>query len=125
DSEPLAPAAFAPTEVKDFSLSRTFSRIPHALRVKFRNPLANWQDDEIIVLDDGYSYRGVDARGEPSSDPEPTIYEELNLQATMLPQQAWRMARMHFAQAKFAGGSYSWGSDIAALKLTKGSPCTV
>lgn len=125
DSEPLAPAAFAPTEVKDFSLSRTFSRIPHALRVKFRNPLANWQDDEIIVLDDGYSYRGVDARGNASSLPEPTIYEELNLQATMLPQQAWRMARMHFAQAKFAGGTYSWGSDIAALKLTKGSPCTV
>lgn len=125
DSQPLAPAPFAPTEVKDFALSRTFSRIPHALRVKFRNPLAGWQDDEVIVLDDGYSYRGVDARGNASSLPEPTTFEELNLQATMLPQQAWRMARMHFAQAKFSGGSYSWGSDIAALKLTKGSACTV
>lgn len=125
DYEPIAAAPFAPTEVKDFTLSRTFSRIPHALRVKFRNPMAGWQDDEIIVLDDGYSYRGVDARGVASALPEPTIYEELNLQATMLPQQAWRMARMHFAQAKFSGGSYSWQSDIAALKLTKGSACTV
>jgi hypothetical protein len=125
DYEPIAAAPFAPTEVKDFTLSRTFSRIPHALRVKFRNPMAGWQDDEIIVLDDGYSYRGVDARGVASALPEPTIFEELNLQATMLPQQAWRMARMHFAQAKFSGGSYSWQSDIAALKLTKGSACTV
>lgn len=125
DSTPLAPAPFAPTEVKDFSLQRTFVRIPHALRVKFRNPVAGWQDDEIIVLDDGYSYRGLDARGVASSLPEPTIFEELNLQATMLPQQAWRMGRMHYAQAKFTSGSYSWGSDIAALKLTKGSPCTV
>ncbi|HEY4529391.1 MAG TPA: hypothetical protein VIG97_03530 [Luteimonas sp.] len=125
DSEPLAPAPFAPTEVKDFTLQRTFVRIPHALRVKFRNPLANWQDDEIIVLDDGYSYRGVDARGNASSLPEPMVFEELNLQATIMPQQAWRMGRMHVAQAKFSAGRYSWMSDIAALKLTKGSPCTV
>ncbi|HLT10565.1 MAG TPA: hypothetical protein VK028_07135, partial [Micromonosporaceae bacterium] len=107
DDEPLAPAPFAPTEVKDFALHRNFVQIPHALRVKFRNPLANWQDDEIIVLDDGYSYRGVDARGEESEDPEPTIFEELDLRATMLPQQAWRLARMHFAQAKYSNGTYT------------------
>lgn len=121
DSQPLAEVEYAETEVKDFRISRVFGRIPNALRVKFRNPQAGWQDDEIIVLDDGYSYRGVDARGNASSLPEPTTFEEMNLQATMLPQQAWRLGRMHYAQAKFSPASYSWMTDVAGLKMTKGS----
>lgn len=125
DSEPLSVFDFAPTESGNFSLQRTFSKIPHALRVKFRNPLADWQPDEIMVLDDGYSYRGVDARGNPSSDPEPEEFETLDLQATMLPEQAWRMGRLHFAQGKFSPATYTWETDIAGLKVTKGSPVTV
>lgn len=125
ETEPMAEAEYAPTEVDDFTLTRTFAKIPHALKVKFRNPEADWQPDEIMVLDDGYSYRGVDARGNPSSLPEPTEFETLDLQATMLPQQAWRLGRMHFAQGKFSAATYSWRSDVSALKMTKGTPVTV
>lgn len=125
DSVPLASVDYAPTEVADFSLSRTFANIPNALRVKFRNPLADWQDDELMVLDDGYSYRGLDARGNPSSLPEPETFETLDLQATMLPEQAWRLGRMHFAQAKFSAATYTWRTDVAGLKMTKGTPVTV
>lgn len=125
DTEPAEDVAYAPTEVKDFAINRVFGRIPNALRVKFRNPLAGWQDDEIIVLDDGYSYRGVDARGNASSLPEAETFEEMNLQATMLPQQAWRMGRMHYAQAKFSPYTCTWKTDVAALKMTKGTPVTV
>ncbi len=125
DTEPVSPLDFAPTEVDNFRMTRTFARIPHALRIKFRNPLAGWQPDEIIVLDDGYSYRGVDARGNPASAPEPTLFETLDLQATMLPQQAWRLGRMHFAQGKFSSARYNWTMDAAALKATKGTPVRV
>ncbi len=125
DTEPLAEDNFAPTEVKDFALVRTFARIPHALKVKFRNPLADWESDEVVVPDDGYSWRGLDARGAASALPEATLFETLDLQSTMLPQHAWRLARMHFAQAKFSPASYTWSTDIAGLKLTKGSAVTV
>lgn len=125
EDEPLSVFDYADTEVADFSMQRTFVEIPHALRIKFRNPLANWQDDEVIVLDDGYSYRGVDARGNPSSLPEPERFETIDLQATMLPQQAWRLGRMYFAQVKFIPAAYEWQTDKAALKITKGSAVTV
>lgn len=125
EEEPTNAFDFAETESKNFTLSRSFVRMPHALRVKFRNPLANWQDDEIVVLDDGYSYRGVDARGQPSSLPEAELFEIFELQAMMLPQQAWMLGRMYIAQAKFTPATHAFETDVTAFKVTKGSAITV
>lgn len=111
---------FTPMEITGFTESRPFLEVPHALRVKFVNPLAEWQEDEIIVLDDGYSYRGVDARGNPSSLPEPELFETLTFEMAMLPQQAWQGGRYHLAQAKFRPAVYSWQSDIAGLSVARG-----
>ena len=33
--------------------------------------------------------------------------------------------RLHFAQGKFSAATYVWETDVAALKVTKGSPVTV
>ncbi|MBO9717532.1 MAG: hypothetical protein J7507_12170 [Pseudoxanthomonas sp.] len=111
---------FTPQETANFKASRTFTRLPHALRVQFINPEADWQQDEIIVLDDGYSYRGVDARGEPSSDPEPEEFETLQLRYAADAIHAWRVGRYHFAQGKFRPTTYSWDSDIAGLGTVRG-----
>ncbi len=108
-------------EIENFKATRVFTRLPQALRVQFVNPDANYADDEIIVLDDGYSYRGVDARGNPSSAPEPVEFETLQLQLAMTPQQAWRLGRYHFAQAKFRRTTYTIDLDIAGLPARRGA----
>jgi len=118
--ETLETMAFTPMEINGFTVSRAFTRIPHALKVQFKNPDADWQDDEIIVVRDGYSHRGLDARGNPSSLPEPTDFETLRVEQAMLPRQAWCQARYHFAQALFRPNIYSFSTDHAGLSTVRG-----
>lgn len=111
---------FTPAETANFRMERPFIQLPHALRVQFVNPEADWQQDEIIVLDDGYSYRGVDARGNPSSDPEPERFETMQLRYAADAIHAWRVGRYHLAQGKFRQAIYSWDSDLAGLGTVRG-----
>lgn len=118
--ETLPSMTFTPMETHGFAVSRIFTRLPHALKVRFRNPAANWEPDEIMVLDDGYSFRGVDARGVASALPAPTVFETLELRFCGSAEQAWRVGRHHFAQAKFRPSTYAFGSDIAGLSVIRG-----
>lgn len=111
---------FTPLDTKSFSVRRVFTRIPHALRVRFKNPQADWQMDEIVVVDDGYSHRGVDARGVASTLPEPTEFESIELRMAADAAHAWRVGRHHFAQAKFRPCVYTWETDIANIGCTRG-----
>lgn len=111
---------FTPLDTKGFGVSRVFTRLPHALKVKFRNPSANWEPDEIMVLDDEHSYRGKNARGVASALPEPTEFESIELRMAADPHQAWRVGRHHFAQAKFRPNTYNWETDIANLGCVRG-----
>lgn len=117
--------SFSPLDTKNLRISRKFIDLPQALRVQFKNPDADWQDDEIIVLDDGYSHRGVDARGNPSSAPEPQLYETLKIEQVMDAYQAWQVGRFHLAQGKFRPNVVSWDSDIAGLGTTRGDMAEV
>lgn len=111
---------FTPLEIEGFRFTRVFNRLPHAFRVQFVNTTAQWLDDEIIVLADGYSHRGVDARGNPSTAPEAELFETLRVEQAMAPQQAWMQGRFHLAQAEFRPTVYEWGSDIAGLGVVRG-----
>ena len=115
-----ATAELSPLDIKEFSASRQFIKVPHALRVQFKNPQADWQDDEIIVVQDGYSYRGRDARGQASTDPAATLFETFQLEQAMLPQQAWRLARYHLAQGLYRSTVYSFTTDISGLGIVRG-----
>lgn len=119
-NDPTPVMVFTPQETAGFKMTRNFVKLPDALRVQFKNPDANWQDDEIIVVRDGFSYRGLDARGNASAAPEATAFETLNLEQTMLAKQAWQVGRYQIAQALFRPGSYTWTSDIAGLTVTRG-----
>jgi len=118
--DPTAVAQFTPQETAGFKVTRAFAKLPHALRVQFKNPDADWQDDEIVVVRDGYSYRGKDARGNASADPAATEFETLNLEQTMLAKQAWQIGRYQLAQAIYRPNTYTWTSDIAGLTATRG-----
>ncbi len=111
---------FSQLDSRPLPASRPFLRLPHALRVEFRNPDADWEIDSIIVLDDGYSLNGVDARGNASSDPEPTEFETLTLRYTCDAFSAWRIARCHMAQGKYRLANYPFETDVANLSVTRG-----
>ncbi|OBU50166.1 hypothetical protein A9K76_08110 [Stenotrophomonas maltophilia] len=119
-NESDATAELSPLDIMSFSASRQFIKLPHALRVQFKNPEADWQDDEIIVVRDGYSYRGLDARGNSSAEPVATLFETLQLEQAMLPKQAWRLARYHLAQGEFRSTVYSFTTDISGLGIVRG-----
>jgi hypothetical protein len=135
---------FTPLDTRNFNVSRVFNRMPHALRVRFRNPAADWQMDEIVVVDDGYAHQGRDAHGNTlnsltratandvrvtqdgkvrslQSEPdEPTEFESIELRMAADAHQAWRVGRHHFAQAKYRPNVYSWETDIANLACVRG-----
>lgn len=112
--------AFTPLDSSNFAVSRAYVEIPHALKVRFKNPAADWDMDEIVVLDDGYSYRGVDARGVASTDPEPTLFETLELRFCADAISAWRIGRFHFAQAKYRPNNYAFETDVANMACARG-----
>lgn len=116
----LPSMVFTPLEIDDFTMARPFTIIPDAIRVQFKNPDADYQQDEVIVLNDGFSYRGVDARGNPSSLPEPVRFETMQLQFAQDAIHAWRIGRYHLAQGKFRPETYSFRSDVAGLGTTRG-----
>lgn len=120
DGNTLPSMVFTPLDSRNFRGSRVFTRIPDALRVRFRNPAADWEIDEILVLNDGFSHDGVDARGNPSSDPEPEVFETLELRMCCDAHQAWRVGRFHLAQAKYRPTVYEWETDIANFACTRG-----
>lgn len=121
DRDGLVPVQhFSPANSRDFTGQRMFIDLPHGLRVRFQNPALNWQEDEIIVLDDGYTYNGLNARGVASSDPPAEKFETLSVPYVTEPRAAWQLARYHLAQAKFRPNVYSWVADVEHLICTRG-----
>lgn len=125
DPDAVPVGMFTPSNYVKFSGQRTFFEMAHGLRVKFVNPDAGYITDEIIVLADGYSYRGVDARGLPSELPEATRFEQLDLKAARGAQAAWRAGRHQLAQAKFRPAVYQMEADIEMIRHTRGDLITV
>lgn len=111
---------FSPANTRDFSGQRVFIDLPEALRVRFQNPELNWQEDEIIVLRDGFSYNGTGPRGEVSANPGASKFETLTLPYVTSPQAAWQIARYHIAQAVYRPNVYTFNTDIEHLVCTRG-----
>lgn len=121
DRDGLTPVQhFSPANTREFTGQRIFIDLPHGLRVRFQNPALNWQEDEIIVLDDGYSFNGLDARGNPSALPAAEKFETMNVPYVTEPRAAWQLARYQLAQAKFRPNIYSFVCDVEHLICTRG-----
>jgi predicted phage tail protein len=123
DQQPVG--VFTPNNSNKFAGQRSFFEMPHGLRVKFTNPDAGYITDEIIVLDDGYSHRGLDARGIASALPAASRFEQMDLKACRGAQAAWRAGRHQMGQAKFRPSNYSLETDIEMIRHTRGDLVTV
>ncbi len=99
---------FTPSNSWGFSYARVFSDLPHALRVKFTNPEANYQQDVTIAYADGYSEANA------------TRFEELDLRMVTDPDAAWRLGRYHLSVAYNRPNTYTLNADIENLVCERG-----
>lgn len=105
---------FSPRNSWGFQGSRNFIDQIHALRVHFVNPQANYQTDEIIVYDDGFSLDG--AGGTTIA----TKFETFEIRGCTNANGAWRLARYHLAVARLRPNLYSWNADIEHIVCQRG-----
>lgn len=83
----------------DFSASRAFVAFPHALRVHYIDPNADWQEAERIVYADGYNLGNA------------TRFEELQLYGVTDKDQAWAAGRYFLAVGKLRPETYEFACD--------------
>jgi len=109
DEERTVPVQmFTSRNVTSFSVSKSYSDMPHALRVKFIDPDSNWQQRDMVVYDDGYDASNA------------SRFEDVASFGVTRPGQAWRDGRYFLAQAKLRRENISIGVDIENLVCTRG-----
>ncbi len=100
---------FTPRNSWGFKSTRAFPQLPGALKVRFINPAADWQPDEQIVYDDGFT---------PANT---ALYEALDLTPGVTdPNQAWRDGRYHLAQARLRPETYELSVNVENLVCQRG-----
>lgn len=82
--------------------------LPHALRVNFTNAAKGYQEDEVVVYDDGYDENNA------------TRFEALDLPHCSSDTMAWREARYHIAVGRLRPEEHSVQMDIENLRCTRG-----
>lgn len=110
---------FTPSNSSDFSYSRSFADLPHALRVNFTNPEANYQADTVIAYADGYS---ADGSGGTTIA---TIFEQLDARQVIDPNAAWKLGKYHLAVMRNRPTQYTWKADIEQLVCERGDLVSV
>ena len=91
-----------------YSGQKAFVDLPHALKIKFVNAAEGFQEDEVIVYDDG--------RNESNS----TKFEALDLPGCTSAAQAWREGRYYLAVGQLRPEEHQVSMDIEALRCTLG-----
>ncbi|MEO7466714.1 MAG: host specificity factor TipJ family phage tail protein [Sphingobium limneticum] len=99
---------FTPKNSWGFTFERNFAQPPHALRCRFTNPEASYQEDVRIVYWDGYNPGNA------------TRFEELDLRYMDDAVGVWHVGRYHLAVAWLRPGTYTLSADIEQLPLERG-----
>lgn len=97
----------SPRVSSGFSLERRYQELPHALRVQFIDDVTG-EPVERLVFDDGYDASTA------------TRFEQLQLVGVTDPDQAWKLARYHLAQARLRPEAYRWRQDVQHLIFERG-----
>lgn len=99
---------FSPRNTSNFQGTRAFVDVVHALRVQFVNPQAGYQQDELIVYDDGFDAANA------------TKFEQLQIPGCANAPMAWKLGRYHLAVARLRPNTYSWTTDVEHLICNRG-----
>nr|WP_248311417.1 host specificity factor TipJ family phage tail protein [Bosea sp. ASV33] len=99
---------FSPRNSRDFSGSRQYRRMPHGFRVKFLNETKNFEQDERVVYDDGYTKANA------------TLFEAIEFPGITNPDLIWKHGRFHIAQVRLRPELYKLTVDFENLVCTRG-----
>lgn len=99
---------FTPRNTASFEGTRAFVDVVHALRVQFINAEASYQQDEVVVYDDGFDATNA------------VNFEQLQIPGCTDAEMAWKLGRYHLACARLRPNSYSWTTDIEHLVCNRG-----
>jgi predicted phage tail protein len=99
---------FTPRNSKDFSVTRSYSAKPHALKVRFIDPSKNWELSDKVVYDDGHN------------DLTATEFDTIQTFACTNQEQAWRFGRFMMAQNRYRQEVMSLTVDFEHLICSRG-----
>lgn len=99
---------FTPRNSMAFTGRKAFPDAVHALKVRFINPAVDWQQDERIVYDDGFSAANA------------TKFEVLELFGVTDPAQAFKDGRYHQAVMRLRPELFELQTDVENLVCTRG-----
>jgi hypothetical protein len=113
--KPQATAAqhFTPRNSSGFEAEKGFPDQPHALRIRFPNRNKNFEQDERIVYNDGYSEANA------------TKFESIDALGITDPGHIWKYGRFHLAQAAARPERWSFNVDFENLVATRGDKVLV
>jgi len=94
----------------NFSSSRSYIKLPHALKVKFVDPESDWNISEQLVYntEDGYNAGNS------------TIFESIDTFGCNTPSYAWRLGRYWLAQTRLRQEKINIEMDFENLVMLKG-----
>ena len=99
---------FSPRNSWGFTSSIAFTDVPHGLKCRFKNAESDYQNDEIIVYDDGYTSATA------------TLFEAMEFPGVTDASQIWKLARYHIAVGRLRPEIYSINVDVENLVCTRG-----
>lgn len=99
---------FTPRNSWGFKAEKDFVDVPHGLRMRFANRDENWDNDERIVYDDGFSESNA------------TLFEQLDAVGITDPDHVWKHGRFNLAQIRLRAEKYNLSVDFEYLVAKKG-----
>jgi predicted phage tail protein len=109
DVPQAAPAQhLTPRNSWGFKGSKTFTQVPHALRVRFVNPELGWQEDERLVFFDGYDESNA------------SLFEDFEPFGLCDPEQAYKDGRYYLKTAVLRPETYELYCDVEHLVCDRG-----
>ena len=99
---------FTPRNSWGFTGSKRFVNFPHALKVRFNSEDSDYQEDEMMVYDDGYNSGNA------------TEFEVMELPGITDSDQAWRVGRFTIASLRLRPEIYTFYADIEHIVAQRG-----
>lgn len=99
---------FTPRNSWGFSSTKVFTDAVHGIKCRFINPDRDYQQDEVIAYDDGYTENNA------------TKFHELQFWGCTNKNQAWREGRYHIAVSRLRPEIYSFSADVENIICTRG-----
>lgn len=99
---------FSPLNSWNFSGTRNYRVMPHGWRFRFVNEEQDYQTDERIIYDDGYTESNA------------TLFETISVAGVTNPDHVWKEGRYHLAVARLRPETFTFTTDFGNLACTQG-----